>query len=270
MPKKNSFLKFLIVPHENGSPRGFRIPLILLFFFLILIVLITVFFMNNLNRYVDITSIGFIKSDNQRLREKIQRLTEERKRLEGICDSLNQTQKEALEEYHIELNGKQPEKQLCLDSLIIRSLWIERVLKSVDSIDDSILNKIPIIKPVDGYIIKKFGKAYDPFTEKYKPHHGINILSGLKTPVVAAGNGKVTAVSKDKGSGLYVEIKHYKKLKTRYSHLFSATVKTGQRIKRGEVIGYVGQSGRAPYPYLYYEIKRDTTYVNPEDMIYGG
>jgi murein DD-endopeptidase MepM/ murein hydrolase activator NlpD len=67
-----------------------------------------------------------------------------------------------------------------------------------------------------------------------------------------------------------VEIRHSCGLVSSYSHLLKTTVKEGQKVKRGSVIGYVGQSGRAPYPYLYYEVKKGKVYLDPEILIFGG
>jgi murein DD-endopeptidase MepM/ murein hydrolase activator NlpD len=92
----------------------------------------------------------------------------------------------------------------------------------------------------------------------------------LNTPVVSTADGVVTQVGHDRGRGLFVEIRHTCGLVSSYSHLLKNTVNKGEKVKRGSVIGYVGQTGRAPYPYLYYEVKRGKINLDPEDLIFGG
>jgi murein DD-endopeptidase MepM/ murein hydrolase activator NlpD len=172
--------------------------------------------------------------------------------------------------HHLKATGKETLKIYTLDSLLMWTKWIDTILKVTLSTSDSILKKVPSILPVDGYIIKYFGKQVDPFTDKEKPQYGIDILASLNSPIIATGGGKVLKIAQKKGLGLYVEIAHWRDFITLYGHLLSTTVKEGDFVKRGDIIGYVGESGRAPYPYLYYEVRKDSVYIDPLDVIIGG
>lgn len=267
--KKNSFLNFLIVSHHRGSTRWVKVPIIFFVLLFFILILTGIFFLNNLNRYIDISSVGFLHSDNQRLREKVLVLSKERERLKTLSDSLLLYQKEVLKKHHIKGLEESKEEIYPLDSLTNWSKWIDEILKSSLKIRDSLLSMIPSILPVEGYVIKDFGEQFDPFTEKMKPHNGINILTNLNTPVIVAANGRVIEVGYKKGAGLFVEVAHWRNFITLYGQLLSTTVKKGEQVMRGDIIGYVGKSGRAPYPYLYYEVRKDSVYINPKEVIFN-
>lgn len=267
---KNSFLKFLVVPHGNGEKRWVRLPIIFLFFGVLIIILIVFFFINNLGKYVDVTSIAFLRTDNKRLKEKVELLAEKRDSLQSVSDSLLKEQRAVKEKHYLANIDTIDAKSYSLDTLIMWEKWIDSVLNTVLETDRKILSKVPSILPVKGYIVKHFGEIVDPFTEKKKPHMGINILAPMNSPVISAARGKVTGVKHDKGKGLFVEISHWGNIITLYGHLLSVAVSEGDSVEKGQIIGYVGQSGRAPYPYLYYEVKRDSININPEDVIFRG
>ncbi len=270
MLKKNSFLKFLIVPHEGGSERWVKLPIIFLFLLLLFFILIVIYFFNNLGKYVDVTSVEALRFDNQRLEKKVEMLREKQELLKAVSDTLFYSQNNVMETHHIHGLEEAKTERYPLDSLLYWSKWIDTVLKSSLSKGDSLLKMIPSILPVDGYIVKYFGKQIDPFTNKMKNHYGVNILASLNSTVIATANGKVINVEQKRGAGLCVEVAHWKGFITLYGHLLSATVKEGDIVKRGNIIGYVGESGRAPYPYIYYEVRKDSVFINPLNVIMRG
>ncbi len=266
---KNLFLKFLIVPHGSGKKRWVKLPI----FFLLLVVLILAltgfFFWNNFQRYVNISSIVFLKTDNKMLEEKIKLLQEKRDYLKSSTDSLLKVQEKTLEKHNITQEEPKIVNMNPPDTLLILSRWVETVLKTSLKMD-SVLKKLPSIKPVEGYIIKPFGRQIDPYTGKEKPHNGVDILTSLNSPVVSTADGTVKKVDHEEGKGLYVEVAHWNNFITLYGHLLSTVVKEGALVKRGDILGYVGQSGKAPYPYLYYEVRKDSVILNPVNVIFGG
>lgn len=270
MSNKNSFLKFIIVSHEGTSGRWVRLPIILLFLLLILIIVTVILFLSNLGKYVDVTSVEALRSDNIRLKERVRDVSKKRDYLSSVSDSILMSQNNVFDIHHLERIGEDTLKIFPLDSLLMWTKWIDSIFKATLSTNDSILKMIPSILPVDGYIIKYFGKQVDPFTNREKPQYGIDILASLNSPIIATAGGKVLKVAQKKGLGLYVEIAHWKDFVTLYAHLLSATVKEGNFVKRGDIIGYVGESGRAPYPYLYYEVRKDSVYIDPLDVIMRG
>ncbi|BBB31741.1 peptidase M23 [Thermotomaculum hydrothermale] len=132
---------------------------------------------------------------------------------------------------------------------------------------NDVLRKTPSIWPVKGFITDGFGYRIDPFTGKRAFHKGIDISARRGTPVVAPADGIVTMAGKTKGYGNFVVINHQNNLETRYGHLRDIFVKRGQIVKRGDVIGTVGNTGRSTGPHLHFEVRVNGKAVNPRDYI---
>jgi murein DD-endopeptidase MepM/ murein hydrolase activator NlpD len=126
---------------------------------------------------------------------------------------------------------------------------------------------LPTINPVRrGRITDRFGNRIDPFIERPKQHTGIDIAAPIGTPVYAAAHGYVESVHHSynrNNYGKYVVIDHGYGKQTYYAHLSKIFVKPGQQVKRWDIIGAVGQTGRATGPHLHYEVREDNTPVNP-------
>lgn len=137
-----------------------------------------------------------------------------------------------------------------------------------------LLESIPAIQPVANKDLKRlasgFGMRLDPFTKVPKMHYGMDFTADIGTPIYATGNGKVIrADSRASGFGRHVRIDHGYGYITIYAHLSKYNVKKGQTIKRGEVIGYVGNSGRSRGPHLHYEVHLNGSKLNPVNFYYG-
>ena len=94
-------------------------------------------------------------------------------------------------------------------------------------------------------------------------HRGVDIATNIGNPIVATADGIVLKVLSDKILGNYVMLGHGFGYTTLYGHMSKFAVKTGQRVKRGEVIGYIGQTGKAVGPHVHYEVRVDGKPVNP-------
>ena len=267
---KHSFLKILLVPHDKGQNRWLKIPVFVLFVIGLILILIGFFFFDNLKNFVNTASLAFLETDNQKLEQKIAEFKRKAAEFEGAIDSLLNEQNRILKEHHIMAEVYEYNFEFSPDSLLIMSRWVDSVLRVTSRLDRSVLKSMPSIMPVKGRIIRKFGEQVDPYTGKKKPHKGISILAALNAPVISTGDGIVIEIGNDKGKGLFVEVSHSCGFVSSYSHLLNSAVKEGQSVERGSVIGYVGQSGRAPYPYLYYEVKKGSTNLDPENFIFGG
>ena len=130
----------------------------------------------------------------------------------------------------------------------------------------------PDIWPTRGYLDKTFvslgfGKARDPFTKKEMFHNGIDIRAKLGTDVVAPADGVVLRVENKKGWGKLIEIDHGSGYVTRYAHLNDFNVKKGNRVKKGDVIGFVGSTGKSTGPHLHYEVRLEGKPLNPINLI---
>ncbi|MDZ7330367.1 MAG: M23 family metallopeptidase [candidate division KSB1 bacterium] len=127
---------------------------------------------------------------------------------------------------------------------------------------------LPTINPVrNGRITDTFGYRIDPFIEKPKMHTGLDIAAPVNTPVYAAAAGYVESVhhsySPNASYGKYVVIDHGFGKKTVYGHLSKIFVKPGQQVKRWDIIGAVGETGRATGPHLHYEVRINDDPVDP-------
>lgn len=121
----------------------------------------------------------------------------------------------------------------------------------------------PQFWPVTGPITGPFGERTDPFNGEGAFHAGVDISSTYGQPVLAPADGDVTFADFYNGYGRLIEIDHGHGVSTRYGHLSGFTVIEGQHVQRGQVIGYVGMSGRTTGPHLHYEVRINDTPVNP-------
>ncbi|MBR5804378.1 MAG: M23 family metallopeptidase [Bacteroidaceae bacterium] len=152
-----------------------------------------------------------------------------------------------------------------------RQLYIQS--KSYDEIialckqNDERLQCIPAIQPVSNkdlkYTASGYGRRIDPIYKTAKFHYGMDFSANTGTPVYATGDGTITSSGWESGYGLTVEIDHGFGYQTRYAHLSKASVKRGQKVKRGETIGLVGSTGKSTGPHLHYEVVNKGQKVNP-------
>lgn len=124
-------------------------------------------------------------------------------------------------------------------------------------------NSAPNLWPVEGQVTGSFGERIDPFNGEGAFHSGVDIGSSYGHPIIAPADGVVTITETMGGYGKTIMIDHGNGISTRYGHLSGFAVTAGQRVQRGEVIGYVGESGRSTGPHLHYEVRINDTPVNP-------
>jgi murein DD-endopeptidase MepM/ murein hydrolase activator NlpD len=121
----------------------------------------------------------------------------------------------------------------------------------------------PSVWPVVGHITDSFGARLDPFSGEGAFHTGIDVASDYGAPVHATADGVVTIAENHTGYGRLVVIDHGFGITTWYAHLSAYSAIPGARVKRGEVIGYTGISGRATGPHVHYEVRLNNAPVNP-------
>jgi len=124
-------------------------------------------------------------------------------------------------------------------------------------------NSAPNLWPVEGQVTGSFGERIDPFNGEGAFHSGVDIGSSYGHPIVAPADGIVITTDTMGGYGKTIIINHGNSISTRYGHLSGFAVAAGQHVTRGEVIGYVGESGRSTGPHLHYEVRINDTPVNP-------
>ena len=133
--------------------------------------------------------------------------------------------------------------------------------------DWTILADAPSLWPLEGRVTSSFGEREDPFNGEGAFHSGIDIAAPYGSPVRAAADGDVSATRMANGYGREITIDHGHDVLTVYGHLSAMIVVPGQHVTRGQVIGYVGQSGRSTGPHLHYEVRVHLVAVNPHKYL---
>lgn len=122
----------------------------------------------------------------------------------------------------------------------------------------------PDLWPVDGRLIGSFGKRSDPFSGEQAFHYGVDLSAPMGSPIRAAADGTVVEASYSGGGfGRLVVIDHGGGVRTYYAHLSRIDVIAGQEVRRGEIVGALGRSGRTTAPHLHYEVRIGGNPVNP-------
>jgi murein DD-endopeptidase MepM/ murein hydrolase activator NlpD len=175
--------------------------------------------------------------------------------LQNLTSMGEKRQDEALKEMHQELTqlkGAASKQEASLQMLI-------------EYFEDkrSLYASTPSVWPVRGWVTSPFGNRTSPFSGILKFHEGMDIAAQTGTPVVAPADGVVMKAGFSTGYGNMVEISHGYGLKTVFGHNSRLNVKAGQRVKRGDVISYVGDTGSSTGPHLHYEVRVNGLPVNP-------
>ncbi|WP_370391707.1 M23 family metallopeptidase [uncultured Winogradskyella sp.] len=158
-------------------------------------------------------------------------------------------------------------------AIVIQSKSLDEIAKLAED-KEKLLESIPAIQPVNNEDLTRMASGYgyrtDPFTKVRKFHFGMDFTAPRGTPVYATGNGIVKrADNRATGYGKHIRIDHGYGYVSLYAHLYKYNVRVNQRVKRGDLIGYVGSTGRSEAPHLHYEIFKDGERINPINFYYG-
>ena len=126
-----------------------------------------------------------------------------------------------------------------------------------------LLASTPNQMPVHGWFSHGFGWRKDPWNGNRQFHRGIDIVADAGTPVLAAADGVISRAQRNGDYGKMIDVSHGYGYVTRYAHLGELLMRTGQSVKRGDLIGRVGSTGRSTGAHLHYEVVRDGRRVNP-------
>jgi murein DD-endopeptidase MepM/ murein hydrolase activator NlpD len=129
------------------------------------------------------------------------------------------------------------------------------------------LATVPSIAPCRGWLYRDFGNTVSPFTGRVEMHRGLDVAAPRGTPIVATAAGVVTAAGLEEHYGLTVAVDHGNGYVTRYAHNMRNAVRVGARVKRGQVIAYVGSTGRSSSTHVHYEVLKDGVPLNPRYFI---
>ncbi len=152
------------------------------------------------------------------------------------------------------------------EELVERQTSLDRQLAKVEKklADQAILlSHTPTVAPVVGIITDGYGPRLDPITRQPEFHPGLDISVAHGTPVCASADGVVVYADREGGYGKVVKVSHGYGYQTVYAHLSTMTVKQGQKVTRGQLVGKSGMTGRTTGPHLHYEVWKDGEKQNP-------
>ena len=157
--------------------------------------------------------------------------------------------------------------------LYVQSKSLDEIVELAEN-KEELLAAIPAIQPVKKQDLTRMASGYgwrsDPFTKARKKHYGMDFTAPRGTPIYASGNGKV--IRADQGSlgyGKHIRIDHGFGYISLYAHMSKYNVRKGQKVKRGDLIGFVGNTGRSQAPHLHYEVHKNGKKINPINFYYG-
>jgi murein DD-endopeptidase MepM/ murein hydrolase activator NlpD len=286
-PSSKPFYTLLILPHSRNRfhklqvSRGFLLSMAVLVATALLAVLgAPHLFFKVLSQA---TVVDQLVQDNQRLRESTARfestLVDISERLNGFEDrSERMAAVLGVEELPLSQpsggggDGSAPHSRGLtlfdqeLEAVRDRTSVLNQSLEQLDEAFQErlrFLSSTPSIMPVQGWFSHGFGWRKDPMTGKRAFHRGMDIVADAGTPIRAPADGVITRTARVADYGKMVDMSHGFGYSTRYGHMSEILVRNGQRVRRGDVIGRIGSTGRSTGPHLHYEVFRDGRRVNP-------
>lgn len=156
--------------------------------------------------------------------------------------------------------------------IVVQSKSLDEIAKLAKN-KEEFLAAMPAIQPIENkelrHMSSGFGRRWHPILKMWRMHNGMDFASNIGANIYATADGEIKRASWVSGYGQLVEIEHGFGYKTRYGHMSKILVKTGQKVKRGEVIGLVGNSGMSTAPHVHYEVYKDDKAVNPIYYFHG-
>lgn len=293
-------MDIIFISNRGNKTTNLRIKSIYIALIIIACVAILVSFVYNLTSFakkeVDRSRLAQVENENRVVRNEINRIEKEMLNLQTFIDSMELYDKKLrsyaplgpideelrnmgiggytplFEEENLSLDIKDGLANVSetLDNLVGRARLQKSSFEELaDFLEEkaNLRSHTPSIMPVQGWMIRGFGYQIDPFTGQVKMHEGLDIAAPNGTPIVAPADGTVRYAGNKQDYGLSVEIDHGYGFITRYGHCQRIRVNSGMRIKRGDVIAYVGNTGRSTGPHLHYEVCVSHTAVNPMNYI---
>jgi len=257
-------MRITIIPHNTSKIREIRINKFLIIIPLVLVIIV---FISKYLYQKQSLDISKLKENNEYLERNLYSYEKEYRELESKYDRLlAETEKFVVP---IETTPKS-QNNCTVDELIAELRESNKLLENINSklqSDASLANCIPSIMPVQGYLIQLFGPIYDIFTGEQRFCQGIDIAAPKGSKIYAPAYGIVKFAGTKQHAGLTIVINHGHGFETRYSHLSLIKVKNYQFVKRGDIIGLVGITGKTIGPRLHYEIWVNGEPKDPLDFI---
>lgn len=269
MPRDDRFYAFIIAHTSRSRSRIRRICVGKKWFKLFTIAAVLLFF-GCLYGFYGLTQQALhlrTETENRRLRAENERQQRELNRLSNRVEAVEDTSRKLAEKSGmVSANNSKPgaggpEMPMESESVVALEKKMNRIERELRAYETS---HTPSIWPVEGTLESGFGGRRNPFGgSSYEFHSGQDIDAVPGAPVIAGANGTVTFTGWQSGYGQLVVIDHGDGLTTRYGHLSAIAASVGQLIKRGELLGRVGSTGRSTGPHLHYEVRINDQPVNP-------
>lgn len=282
------FYTFIVAHHATARLHKIRIPRFVLYTILttsligiISIVVMTSTYIRMVAKTFDYNNLRqqkeVLQLENLNMRVAASQLDEKLSIIEGLAKKLSVASgldKQALKPNAGGIGGlNQPTSQLPnLEALRQNASQLEFQLRRLDQYYSEMTNKLaamPSLWPVRGYITGGFGLRNDPMNEEGEVHVGVDISTPYGNKVIAPADGLVIFAEPRAGYGNIIVLDHGFGVTTRYGHLSAFSVKEGQHVKRGEVLGFVGSTGRSTGSHLHYEIRIHDNPVDPLKYMKG-
>jgi len=288
-------ITFMLIPHDGGKPAQLKAPLVA--FHTLLLVLVgllsasAVIVTRHLNYRVALLNEQRLKDQlrnianeletNRALLTQMSRVDSEFRKLLKLGDRKRvlelgvggPTEEDSarfsklLQEKNDELLNK---VQSSLQETNSAAAKQEASFKEINLFLDkqrSILAATPSIWPIKGWVTSGFGKRASPLTGEPGRHMGVDIANETNTPIRVTADGLVTYAGWQTGYGRVVVVEHSYGYSTRYGHCSRIDVSVGQEVKRGQVLGYVGSTGRSTGSHLHYEVRIHGVPVDPQKYL---
>jgi murein DD-endopeptidase MepM/ murein hydrolase activator NlpD len=290
---RGRFYTFFIVSTEGGSVRRLRVPFYVLHLLTLLAIvggITVVAAVGSYSRMLwKVTNYNALRRDQDNLKLQYHQLQTVVKDTNQRLNSLQSLASEVAVTYGISRFRSSPfalpsnagnESESAFQQSVAQFNFLEQNALAVSSPVEGLRlmpgprlgdeGFIPSLWPVMGKLTGAFGQRQDPFSGEGAFHSGVDIGSRYGDRVFATADGVVSAAEDRGGYGRVVIIDHGFGLSTWYAHLSSYATHAGTHVKRGEVIGFVGQSGRATAPHVHYEVRLHDTPVNPWRYLRNG
>ena len=288
----NEFYTLIVVPHAKARFRKFQVSLRLTKWALGTAGVLSVALVALLAHYgwisIQVIELKRLRSENRALATKAQAYEQNAAKLQAKVLALQNTVTKLGMMAGLEKSLPDPQlggvgglsslettapsfdvasSMMTLDKTVSQLAEKSTKLEEVFEDQKVLLASTPSVWPVRGYLSAGFGNRLDPFTGLRDFHPGIDISTPLGTKIQAPADGVVVSVGVKGGYGNALVIDHGYGVVTRYAHLDAFNVKPGQRVRRGDVIAFVGSTGRSTAPHLHYEVWVNDRTLNPIQYI---
>jgi murein DD-endopeptidase MepM/ murein hydrolase activator NlpD len=260
----------MLIPHSKSRPVNFKVPFIGMFTTLVLCCFGTVY----------VLSIAVDTFEYYRMKDKLNYYSRQFLELNKTMTALKKAENEFKRLFSLKSREKVLENLDTSDSGSIDMENLKQQIKStVESVGEikdylriqrDIYVATPKGSPVVGMISSHYGQREHPKSGEEDFHSGIDISSSPGNPVKATADGIVSFSGWSGGSGNLVVLEHGHGFSTFYAHNRSIPVKVANKVKRGDIIGYVGSTGNSTGPHVHYEIWKDGKPIDPVNYLKGG